>query len=57
MPAFLEKKLEKEYGAKSDIPYKVMNSLGVMKGNKITAKGRREEKKHEEKSKAINKLK
>ena len=57
MPAFLEKKLKKEYGAKSDIPYKVMNSLGVVKGNKITAKGRREEKKHDEKTAALNKHK
>ena len=53
MPAFLEKKLKKEYGAKSDIPYKVMNKLGVMRGSKITAKGRREEKEHEAKSKAL----
>jgi len=49
MPAFLEKKLKKEYGKDSKIPYKVMNSLGVMKGNKETAKGKREEKKHEKK--------
>ena len=54
MPAFLEKKLKKEYGAKSDIPYKVMNSLGVMHGNKETKKGRNEEKKHDAKSKALN---
>jgi hypothetical protein len=47
MPEFLERKLKKEYGAKSDIPYKVMNSLGVMRGNKETKKGRLEEKKHE----------
>ena len=46
MPKFLEKKLKKEYGKNSDIPYKVMNSLGVMRGNKITKKGRREEAKH-----------
>lgn len=46
MPKFLEDKLKKEYGAKSDIPYKVMNKLGVMRGNKETAKGRAEEKKH-----------
>jgi hypothetical protein len=46
MPRFLEEKLKKEYGAKSDIPYKVMNKLGVMKGNKETPKGRKEEKKH-----------
>ena len=57
MPAFLEKKLKKEYGEKSDIPYKVMNSLGVMKGNKETPKGRREEKKHDAKTKALHKKK
>ena len=47
MPRFLEEKLKKEYGADSKIPYKVMNKLGVMKGNKETPKGKREEKKHE----------
>ena len=57
MPEFLEKKLKKEYGAKSDIPYKVMNSLGVMKGSKETKKGRREEKRHEEKTRALRKHK
>ena len=57
MPAFLEKKLKKEYGAKSDIPYKVMNSLGVMRGNRETAKGRREEEKHDSKTKALRKHK
>lgn len=46
MPKFIEEKLKKEYGAKSDIPYKVMNKLGVMKGNKETKKGRLEDKKH-----------
>lgn len=46
MPKFLEKKLKKEYGAKSDVPYKIMNKMGVMKGSKITAKGRAMEKKH-----------
>ena len=55
MPAFLEKKLKKEYGADSDIPYKVMNSLGVMHGNKETKKGRKEEAKHEAKTKALHK--
>jgi hypothetical protein len=39
MPKFLENKLKKEYGAKSSVPYKVMNKMGVMKGNKETAKG------------------
>jgi hypothetical protein len=40
MPKALEEKLKKEYGANSDIPYKIMNSLGVMRGNKKTAKGK-----------------
>jgi hypothetical protein len=53
MPKFLEEKLKKEYGAKSDIPYKIMNKLGFMKGNKETKKGEKEEKKHEAKSKAL----
>ena len=46
MPKFLEKKLKKEYGAKSDIPYKIMNKMGVMKGNKETAKGKEMAKHH-----------
>jgi hypothetical protein len=46
MPKFLEEKLQKEYGEKSAIPYKVMNSMGVMRGNKETAKGKAMEKKH-----------
>jgi len=57
MPRFLESKLKKEYGAKSDIPYKVMNKLGVMKGNKETAKGRAMEKKHSNKEEAIERKK
>lgn len=48
MPKFLEDKLKKEYGADSDIPYKVMNSLGAMHGNKETAKGKAMEAKHEQ---------
>ena len=47
MPAFLEKKLKKEYGSKSDIPYKIMNKMGYMKGSKETKKGKVAEKKHE----------
>lgn len=46
MPAFLEAKLKKEYGADSKVPFKVMNSVGAMRGNKETAKGKRMEKKH-----------
>lgn len=46
MPKFLEEKLKAEYGADSAIPYKVMNKLGAMHGNKETAKGRAMESKH-----------
>ncbi len=49
MPEFLEKKLKDEYGADSKTPYKVMNSIGAMRGNKETAKGREMEKKHDAK--------
>ena len=47
MPEFLEKKLKARYGAKSSIPYKIMNALGFMRGNKETAKGAEAEAKHE----------
>lgn len=47
MPAFLERKLKREYGENSNIPYKVMNKLGYMRGNKVTKKGKYAEKKHE----------
>lgn len=46
MPKFLEKKLKQEYGQNSKIPYKVMNSIGAMHGNKETAKGAEMEAKH-----------
>jgi hypothetical protein len=46
MPKFLEDKLKKEYGSDSNIPYKVMNSIGAMHGNKETAKGVAMEEKH-----------
>lgn len=49
MPAFLEAKLKKEYGADSKVPYKVMNSIGAMRGNKETKKGKRMAKKHADK--------
>ena len=48
MPKFLETKLKREYGENSAIPFKVMNSIGAMRGNKETTKGREMEKKHEE---------
>jgi hypothetical protein len=46
MPKFLEKKLKQRYGKDSDIPYKIMNKMGMMRGSKITAKGRKAEEKH-----------
>lgn len=51
MPKFLEAKLKSEYGADSKVPYKVMNSIGAMRGNKETKKGREMEKKHDAKRK------
>jgi len=51
MPAFLEAKLKKQYGAKSKVPYKVMNAIGAMRGNKETAKGRAMAAKHTAKMK------
>lgn len=57
MPEFLEKKLRKEYGDNDHAIYGTMNKLGVMKGNRETAKGRKEEKKHEEKTKALHRKK
>lgn len=51
MPAFLEEKLKKEYGAKSSIPYAIMNSIGAMHGSKETDKGRAMAKKHSRDSK------
>lgn len=49
MPKFLEDKLKKEYGQNSKIPYKIMNGMGVMRGNKITKKGKMMARKHVEK--------
>lgn len=47
MPAFLEKKLKAEYGQNSNVPFKVMNAIGAMRGSKETAKGKEMEKKHQ----------
>jgi len=46
MPAFLEKKLKAKYGQNSKVPYKIMNSIGAMRGSKQTAKGRAMARKH-----------
>lgn len=54
MPKFLEEKLKKEYSDNPHAIYGTMNKLGVMHGSKETAKGRREERKHEEKTKALH---
>ena len=54
MPAFLEQKLKQEYGANSATPYKVMNSIGAMHGNKETPKGAQMQAKHDAKNKAVH---
>lgn len=46
MPKFLEKKLFAEYGPGSTTPYKVMNSIGAMRGNRETPKGAAMQAKH-----------
>ena len=47
MPAFLEEKLKREYaGQDPSIPYRIMNRMGAMRGNKTTEKGRMMERKH-----------
>lgn len=47
MPAFLEKKLEKEYGKGNPKVYATMNAIGAMHGNKVTPKGEEMQRKHE----------
>jgi len=46
MPKFLEAKLKKEYPGEPSAPYKVMNSIGAMRGSRETKKGKAMEKKH-----------
>jgi hypothetical protein len=46
MPAFFEEKLKRRYGRNSSIPYKIMNSIGAMRGNQETEKGRQMSHKH-----------
>lgn len=50
-PAFLEKKLKKEYGNNDHAIYGTMNKIGAMHGNKETSKGKEMERKHEKDSK------
>ncbi len=47
MPKELEKRLKKEYPNNPHAVYGTMNKLGLMKGNKETKKGKREESAHE----------
>ena len=47
MPEFLEKKLQKEYPNNPHAVWGTMNKLGAVKGNKITAKGKAMQKKHD----------
>jgi hypothetical protein len=49
MPKFLEQKLKAKYGKNSATPYKIMNSIGAMRGNKVTAKGEAMQRKHDAK--------
>ena len=54
MPAFLEKKLRANVPSGVDpdrYVYGAMNNMGAMRGSKETAKGKRMQKKHDEKSK------
>ena len=49
MPNFLEKKLKSEYPKEPAVPYKIMNSIGAMRGSKDTPKGAAMENKHDTK--------
>lgn len=53
MPAFLEKKLKKEYGNNPHAIYGTLNKIGAMRGNKETAKGKRMEAKHNRRGKPL----
>lgn len=46
MPAFLERKLKKQYPNNPSAVYGTLNKIGAMKGNKETAKGKMMERKH-----------
>lgn len=46
MPKFLEDKLKREYPNNPRAVWGTMNKLGAVRGNKITAKGKRMERKH-----------
>lgn len=46
MPKALEAKLKKEYGDNKHAIYGTLNKIGMMHGNRETAKGRAYDKKH-----------
>ena len=59
MPKFLEEKLRANVpkGVDPDrYVYGAMNNMGAMRGNKITPKGRRMERKHSDKMKSRMKM-
>lgn len=47
MPKFLEDKLKAEYPGDKAAPFKVMNAIGAMRGNKETPKGAAMQQKHD----------
>lgn len=47
MPKFLENKLRREYGDNPRAIYGTLNKLGMMEGNKETAKGKAAQAKHD----------
>ena len=49
MPKFLENKLKREYPGNPSAVFGTLNNLGMMHGNKETAKGKRAEAAHEAK--------
>lgn len=51
MPEFLKKKLEREYPKNPGTVYGTLNRLGMMRGNRETAKGRAAQRKHDKASK------
>ncbi len=57
MPAFLEKKLKKEYGDNPHAIYGTLNKIGAMRGSKETKKGKEMEKEHQMKKRALEKMK
>lgn len=49
MPKFLEDRLKREYPGNPSAVYGTLNKLGMMHGNKETAKGKAAQKKHDAK--------